>query len=393
MKNDRYLILKPRCSISKSPKDLLPFFETVRRISEWQALGFQIKVDEYGLPKRGLSKDYDFFVAHENDKLIADAILTGKKAINHPLPVFQYVRAGCDLNDFCNLPNDVEAFCRGNLLRINGQLEQALPFIEKAIQLNPNEVRYREVYYPLRHSLGDLSAIFDEFSCFENDIDSLIHLGRVEEWIKSFISIGDYSSARQIILKVDIAIGNLADGSVTAKFYTRQKHDWYAHKRDQFNKKSEKYLARIDKQEKKSMQTGKQKSKPSCSGSKIKDNVMIQTPFLSGNQVCELIYNFTQSCFIGEEIEKISDISDQEYVFHRFLHGPLTALEVHQLPVSYQRLIREILMQYIIFLQMNQDLPFPYDFLEGSTNEQLGEPILGYIYEHRWPFPQMLPKS
>ncbi len=111
---------------------------------------------------------------------------------------------------------------------------------------------------------------------------------------------------------------------------------------------------------------------------------------LRGADVGEVLYNFMQYCFIGEKGEEPLDLSAEDHVFAGFNHGPLTVLEVHQLPSRYRRLLREVLTQYIIFLEMNRGLPFPPEFLAGSSKEQLALPLLQYIHEHRWPFPQML---
>lgn len=390
--SDPYLILLPRCLVSEAPKKLLPYLDTVRRASAWKTLGFSVKLDDYGYPSSDSSKTHDFSLARESDPLIADAIRTEKKAVRHPLLVFEYVLAGCDLSEFIDLPDDVKAYCQGNLLRVNGKPEQALPLLEKAVNLNPDEVRYREVYYPLRLKLGDLSSIQDEFTCFERDMDSVVHTGRFEEWIKALISAEDYSSAKQVISHVDAALSRLAEGSTTARFYTPQEPDWYAYKREQFTKKAEKFLSRIQKLEEKAARLISPKKQ-------IKNNqttpgsVPQPAKVLRGADVAEVLYNFTQRCFIGEKDEDPLDLSAEDYVFERLVSGPLNLLEVHQLPSKYRRLLREVFTQYIMFLEMNRGLPFPPGFLDGSAKEKLALPLLQYIHEHRWPFPQMLPSK
>ena len=111
---------------------------------------------------------------------------------------------------------------------------------------------------------------------------------------------------------------------------------------------------------------------------------------IQGAEVVEVLYNFTQYCFIGEKDEEPLDLSAEGHVFARLINNPLTVLDVHQLPSKYRRLLREVLTQYIMFLEMNRGLPFPPEFLAGSSKEQLALPLLQYIHEHRWPFPQML---
>lgn len=114
---------------------------------------------------------------------------------------------------------------------------------------------------------------------------------------------------------------------------------------------------------------------------------------IRGTDVGEALFHFTQRCFVGESNKEPLDMSAEDFVFDKIANGPLTVLEVHQLPQRYRRLLREILTQYIMFLEMNRGLPFPPDFLIGSSNEQLAPPLLQYIHEHRWPFPQVLPSK
>ena len=85
----------------------------------------------------------------ESDPFIADAMHTGEKAIKHPVSVFDYVLASGEWSEFVDLPDDVTAYCQGNLLRINHKNEEALPFLEKACLLNPDPFKYRGFYYAL----------------------------------------------------------------------------------------------------------------------------------------------------------------------------------------------------------------------------------------------------
>lgn len=248
---DQYLILKPAGTLEDTSKELLPYLETVRRTSEWKRLGFRVELDEYGFPVRGGGDEYEFWVAREREEVIADAIRTGKKALRHPVAVFSYVRAGCELSEFANLPEDVAAYCTGNMLRLTRRLEEALPHLQRAITLNPREVRYFEAYYPVRLALGDLSAIREELEFYRNDMDSAVHSGRFDEWIGLAIGTQDFLLAKDVISAARTALQNLVDGRAVARLYGRQKPAWYEYKKEQFEKKAKKYLERIAKLESK----------------------------------------------------------------------------------------------------------------------------------------------
>jgi hypothetical protein len=131
-------------------------------------------------------------------------------------------------------------------------------------------------------------------------------------------------------------------------------------------------------------ETGKQENAFAKKVNKMPDGA------LSGAEVSEVIYNFTQHCFIGEKDSGGVDLSYEDALFKRLVAGPITQVEAHQLPAGQRRVFRELLTQYIMFLEMNKQLPFPPDFLAGSSPDELGRNLLEYVCHYRWPFPQML---
>ena len=358
------------------PKELLPYLETVRKASEWEQIGFKVNLNEFGLPIREGGNNYVFSVARVKDKVVADAIKTGKKALRHPGAVFEYVQAGCALSDFANLPEDIE-YCMGKTLRPAGDLEEALPHLHNAVTLNPNEVRYFEVYFPLRIQLGDLSAIREELHHYRNDMDSAVHSGRFDEWLKVLIKAQEYDFAKNVISATESALYDLVKGRVTNRLYGTQKSSWYEYKLEQFQKKAHKYLEGVGKWERK-------KKSPQSKQEKATNEA------LSGSDVGELIYNFTQRCFIGEKDFGDVDLSYEDTLFKRLMAGPITQVDAHQLPSGQRQVFRELLKQYIIFLEMNKQLPFPPDFLVGSDQDILGTNLLEYVCRYKWPFPQIL---
>lgn len=113
---------------------------------------------------------------------------------------------------------------------------------------------------------------------------------------------------------------------------------------------------------------------------------------LSSSDVNEVVYNFTQRCFIGEKEPGDVDLSHEDALFKRLAAGPITQVDAHQLPSGQRRVFRELLTQHIMFLEMNKQLPFPPDFLAGSSQDRLGTNLLEYFCHYKWPFPQMLSK-
>jgi hypothetical protein len=111
---------------------------------------------------------------------------------------------------------------------------------------------------------------------------------------------------------------------------------------------------------------------------------------LSGSDVNDVIYNFTQRCFIGEKEPEDLDLSHEDALFKRLAAGPITQVDAHQLPQGQRRVFRELLTQYVMFLEMDKHLPFPPDFLADSSYDKLGAELLEYICHHKWPFPQLL---
>lgn len=112
-----------------------------------------------------------------------------------------------------------------------------------------------------------------------------------------------------------------------------------------------------------------------------------------GSDVQEILYNFTQYAFIGGEIKKEPfDLKNFSHVLNFLKSGDISQYDVAAQPVWAQRVLYELLTQYILFVTMNTDLPFPPDFLANSSAEKLGAAVTAYMAEHKWPFPQMLPQ-
>jgi len=132
-----------------------------------------------------------------------------------------------------------------------------------------------------------------------------------------------------------------------------------------------------------SSNTKKKKGKPTT-------NNIMNSP-ITGETVQEAIYNFTQYAFIGGSIKETPlDTEKFASTFTILRAGPLNQQELVAQSLPSQRIIYELLTQYIMFFSMNPSLQFPPDFLAQSNSKILGHKVTVYIAEHEWPFPQML---
>ncbi|WP_125561425.1 hypothetical protein [Pseudoalteromonas rubra] len=113
---------------------------------------------------------------------------------------------------------------------------------------------------------------------------------------------------------------------------------------------------------------------------------------VTSQAVQEVIFNFTQRVFIGEKNKGKLNMSKERGLFDFLSGGELTQIQAHQMSINHQKLLYELLTQYILFLSMNPELPFPEDFLDESDETKLGKQLLQYVCEYRWPFPQQLKK-
>jgi hypothetical protein len=233
---DRYLRLVSCKHLVDASPEVFRYADTIRRASEWRTLGFAVNVSEYGNPERNDAHTYRFFVANEHEPDVQEAIATGKRAVVHPLPVFEYFRLGCALSEFASLPSDVPLYCQARSHYERGELLDALPLIEEACTKNPDEVRYREILYPLRLALGDVEAIAEELAYFRGDVDTMVHTGRAKEWLRLLQDTDDVAAREEIITEVESAFVALRSGQATTRRYGAQRQEWYERSHEKFRK-------------------------------------------------------------------------------------------------------------------------------------------------------------
>jgi hypothetical protein len=216
----------------------LAHYGRIRTFEEWVNAGFKIGRSKHGgvSQRTGLAM-YRFHRLWTLDEKKQEAITSGKRYVTSVLPMLDYVRAGVPFDDFVSHPQHYRDFCLGALAQERGEAGAAIELFQLALTGEPGEVRYAEKLYGLRVANGDVSAPAQELDYFANSIDSLVHSGRVDEWVKLLLKHKDYSEAARLLCRVAELLEAKIAGRLPKGQYSGDSACWAAHKRDQFRKK------------------------------------------------------------------------------------------------------------------------------------------------------------
>lgn len=185
---------------SPSSKRLMPHFEVIRRLDQWVSLGFSVRLDEYGFPVADKRRNYRFRKINRADQELMPAAGTGKRAVSHPNAVFPYyAEAGCALDEFFELRDDVRDFCIGKKLYKDGNATAALPFLEAAYLQNTSDLTSIEEYFPARVDAGDLSGVEEAVASLRGQLDRWVHSGYAARWIKLLARAGEKERAARVM--------------------------------------------------------------------------------------------------------------------------------------------------------------------------------------------------
>ncbi|WKZ70959.1 MAG: hypothetical protein QY331_06810 [Melioribacteraceae bacterium] len=231
-----------------TPKDLLPYLDTIRKESEWKVTSLKVVRTDLGKYKTIVKNDLHFgftpLVMADESEL--KAIETSKKVSSYPSIVFPFIQLGCKYSDFPNITEDVIFYCDGMLSLEKKDLKSALVLIEKAYELNSSEPLYASLYFHIRLKLDDRSVVTDELNYFQNDIDSLIHTERIYTLIRFVSKNRHYKEALELIDLVNRKMDDLIEGNIKNRIYSSQRTDFYEYKKEQFNRKIDKAKQRYE---------------------------------------------------------------------------------------------------------------------------------------------------
>lgn len=98
-----------------------------------------------------------------------------------------------------------------------------------------------------------------------------------------------------------------------------------------------------------------------------------------GEQVQELLFSFMQHAFGGEVGQSPDTARLDEALVAMTAHRTLRAETVAGWPEQTRHAAREWLTALLMVVSLTPDMPFPANFLDGTTATRLGEPVLALI--------------
>jgi len=222
----------------------LAHYARVRPLDQWQALGFQVAMSKTGLVEQtGGENLYEFRRMWRTVAQEQEALSTGKRVVDHFFPMLDYVRAGVPFDEFVSHPSHYRDFCLASLAMERGDVDTAITGFQQALAGDPDEVRYAERYFELRVARGDMQAPADELAYFSNEVDSMIHTGRVYEWVKLLLAGGRVTDAAAVLRKTAHLLEESIAGRLPKGRYSGGEKSYVAYKRNQFRKKLDSWAA------------------------------------------------------------------------------------------------------------------------------------------------------
>lgn len=219
------------------PKQILKYVDIVKPISEWYEIGLKPKKEKYGRWKAIKRSEryfgfYDAKLENPNHKI---SLETGKRITQKPYFIKALNEQGIPLTDFVVYGEDLEHFVKAVDYFENQEFEKAQKEIDKALELKCKE-DYEELKVDIEIKLNNEQVVDAEFKKYEFDIDTSIHTGKMNDWLRVLINNHKYEKVILFIEKTNNILDKLASGEIQPKIYGKQSSDWYEYKKQEFNK-------------------------------------------------------------------------------------------------------------------------------------------------------------
>lgn len=219
------------------PKQILKYVDIVKPISEWYQIGIKPKKEKYGRWKtiKRSERYFGFYDANLNKKEHKISLQTGKRITKKPYFIKALNEQGIPLTDFVAYGEDLECFVRAVDFFDNQEFEKAQEEIDKALELKRKE-DYKELKVDIEIKLNNEQVVDEEFEKYKFDIDSAIHTGKFNDWLKVLINNNKYDKVIHFINQANKTLEKLVSGEIEPKIYGKQSSDYYQYKKEQFNK-------------------------------------------------------------------------------------------------------------------------------------------------------------
>lgn len=219
------------------PKQILKYVDIVKPISEWYEIGLKPKKEKYGRWKaiKRSERYFGFYDANLNKKEHKVSLQTGKRITKKPYFIKALNEQGIPLTDFAVYGEDLECFVKAVGFFDNQEFENAQKEIDKALALKRKE-DYKELKVNIEIKLNNEQVVDEEFEKYKFDIDSAIHTGKFNDWLKVLINNNKYDKVIHFINQANKTLEKLISGEIEPKIYGKQSSDYYQYKKEQFNK-------------------------------------------------------------------------------------------------------------------------------------------------------------
>ena len=264
IKPDRYFKL----NVSSGPSlHILPHLGRIYTGAVWESLGFNpysakirypdteeegfkfgsFQIDQHWYsftPMIDLPQDilklHEFKSERISLKEWTSAIKQKKRHVNRPYDVYVLRTKAIPYDEISNLTEYDRMFSEGRLAMDRHEYPSAVEFFESANNLNPGDVRCLELILEARAKACDLGVISQGLSYYVNDMDSAIHCGKAENWLRLTMDVGkDYQITLDVALSIISGIDALIAGRTdrAKRIYSGGKKSWYKYKHDEFVKR------------------------------------------------------------------------------------------------------------------------------------------------------------
>ncbi|MNQ27229.1 hypothetical protein D3C85_404830 [compost metagenome] len=219
------------------PKQILKYVDIVKPLSEWYEIGIKPQKEKYGSWKAIKRQEryfgfYDANLKKQNHKI---SLETGKRITEKPYFIKALNEQGISLADFVVYGEDLECFVRAVDFFDNQDFVNAQKEIDNALLLKKTE-DYEDLKVDIEIKLNNEQVVDEQFEKYKFDIDSAIHSGQINSWLKVLINNNKYEKVISFIGTTNEILDKLIKGEIKHKIYGQQSSDWYEYKKQEFNK-------------------------------------------------------------------------------------------------------------------------------------------------------------